>query len=92
MVHRDLAAFGKAVRQYRQRASLSQEALAERSGLHHTYVSGIERGQRNVGLVNVYRLVDGLGLTAAELFATADPFRRRGARSTRDRTEQGPGR
>lgn len=83
----DLSAFGRAIRHHRQRLSLSQEALAERSGLHFTYVSGIERGRRNVGVRNVYRLADGLGLTAAQLFVTAEPYRRRSpraARATRD--------
>jgi DNA-binding XRE family transcriptional regulator len=49
-LRRELVPFGAAVRHYRSRLSLSQDALAERSVLHRTYVSGIERGQRNVGL------------------------------------------
>lgn len=48
--------------------NLSQEKLAELCGLHTTYVSGIERGQRNVGLVNIVRLARGLRVKAGELF------------------------
>lgn len=80
MAHRDLAAFGAAVRLHRQRLSLSQEQLAERSELHRTYVSGIERGERNLGLLNVFRLADALAVSAADLLATADPLRRRASR------------
>lgn len=77
MVRKELVAFGAAVREHRSRLSLSQEALAERSELHRTYVSSIERGQRNVGLINVYRLAAALKVSTAELFATAESFRTR---------------
>jgi transcriptional regulator with XRE-family HTH domain len=77
MLRRELVAFGSAIRQYRSRLALSQEALAERSELHRTYVSGIERGQRNVGLINIYKLAAALKVTPAELFATAEEFRTR---------------
>ena len=80
MVRKELVAFGAAVRHYRSQLALSQEALAERSDLHRTYVSGIERGERNVGLVNVYRLATALKTSPAELFATAEEFRRGGRR------------
>ena len=80
MARKELAAFGSAVRQYRSSLSLSQEELAERSGLHRTYVSGIERGERNVGLINVYRLADALKISPAELFSAADSLRRRSRR------------
>ncbi len=76
MARSDLLAFGQAVRQHRARLSLSQEALAERSELHRTYVGGIERGERNVSLINIYRLADALGIPVAELFERAEGFRR----------------
>jgi transcriptional regulator with XRE-family HTH domain len=62
------AAFGKRIRELRLKRNLSQEKLAELCGLHTTYVSGIERGQRNVGLVNIVRLAHGLRVKAGELF------------------------
>lgn len=77
MQRKELVAFGAAVRYHRGRLALSQEALAERSDLHRTYLSGIERGERNVGLINVYRIADALNVSTAELFATAETFRRR---------------
>jgi len=63
-----LVRFGQRVRQLRQARSLSQEELAFRTSLDRTYVSGIERGRRNVGLRNVSVLASALGVTLAELF------------------------
>ncbi len=59
--------FGDAVRKYRQQAGLSQEALADRSGLHRTYISDIERGDRNVSLVNIRRLAKALDTVPSDL-------------------------
>jgi transcriptional regulator with XRE-family HTH domain len=61
-------AFGRRVRELRQARGYSQEELAERSGLHRTYISSLERGQRNVGLDNVHVLAEALGVPAAGLF------------------------
>jgi len=55
------------VRRIRQEIGLSQEALADLAGLHRTYVSSIERGQRNVGIMNVFRLGEALGVDPGEL-------------------------
>jgi transcriptional regulator with XRE-family HTH domain len=60
--------FGDRVRAFRVKAGLSQEALAEASGLHRTYVSSLERGQRNVGLDNIHALAAALGVPPARLF------------------------
>ena len=46
---------------------ISQEELADRAGLHRTYVSSIERAQRNVALENIFRIADALGTTPGEL-------------------------
>lgn len=64
-----LTAFGAAVRDRRKELGLSQEALAHEVGLHRTYIGGVERGERNVALVNVFRLADTLQLPAADLVA-----------------------
>ena len=61
--------FGLRVRQLRLARHLSQEELADRSGLHPTYLSGIERGHRNVSLLNIHRLASALGVAPADLFA-----------------------
>ena len=62
-----MLAFGRRVASLRRDTGLSQEQLAIRSGLHRTYVGGVERGERNVSLLNIYRLAEGLGIAAAVL-------------------------
>jgi len=65
------AAFGARVRALRLARGLSQERLAELAGLHRTYVSSLERGQRNVGLDNILDLAAALDVPAANLFQDA---------------------
>lgn len=65
----DLKRFGQRVRELRQAAGLSQEELAERSGLHRTYIGGIERGERNVGVLNLLQLARALQVRPGELLA-----------------------
>jgi transcriptional regulator with XRE-family HTH domain len=60
--------FGLAVRTRREELGLVQEELAERAGIHRTYLSDVERGSRNVSLVNIERLAGALGLSLSELF------------------------
>lgn len=67
-MNQDLKRFGQRVRELRQAAGLSQEALAERAGLHRTYVGGIERGERNVSILNILQLSRALRVRASELF------------------------
>jgi len=55
------------VRRLRTAAGLSQEALADRAGLHRTYISSIERAQRNVSLENIFALAKALGADPREL-------------------------
>ena len=62
-------AFGRRMRQLRLERRLSQEALAERAGLHLTYVGGIERGERNPALDNINRLARALGVSLTEFFS-----------------------
>lgn len=60
--------FGQRLRQLRAAAGLSQAELAFRAGLHPTYVSGVERGQRNVSLVNIHELARALDVPVPKLF------------------------
>lgn len=66
------AAFGRVVRERRERAGISQEELATRSGLHRTYVSMIERGVRTASIEVVRRLAEALGVSMAELIGEAE--------------------
>ena len=61
--------FGQHVRRLRRDLGLSQEALAEKADLHRNYIGGIERGERNVGLINVGRLASALDVSVAEFFS-----------------------
>ena len=62
------ARFGHRLRELRQALGISQEELAFRAGLHRTYVSSAERGQRNVSLVNLEKLSEALEIEIADLF------------------------
>ncbi|MBD2001419.1 helix-turn-helix transcriptional regulator [Leptolyngbya sp. FACHB-541] len=60
--------FGKAVRRRRRELDISQEELAERAELHRTYISGIERGERNTSLENIEKIAKALEISIAALF------------------------
>jgi transcriptional regulator with XRE-family HTH domain len=60
--------FGRAIRRVREEQGINQEEAAERCGLHRTYYSGIERGVRNVSLVNVEKIGKGLKTSLSRLF------------------------
>jgi transcriptional regulator with XRE-family HTH domain len=60
--------FGKALRKRRQNLGVSQEAFADMCQLDRTYIGGIERGERNVALVNIEKIAKTLRLSIAELF------------------------
>jgi transcriptional regulator with XRE-family HTH domain len=61
--------FGRAIRRLREEQEINQEEAAERCGLHRTYYSGLERGVRNVSLVNIERVAKGLKTSLPELFS-----------------------
>jgi transcriptional regulator with XRE-family HTH domain len=60
--------FGARVRQLRKARGLSQEALAFDCGLDRSYLGSIERGERNLAIVNVHRIADALKVKPGELF------------------------
>ena len=53
--------FGRAVRRLREEQGYSQESFAEACGLHRTYIGSIERGERNVALLNIWAIAETLG-------------------------------
>jgi transcriptional regulator with XRE-family HTH domain len=59
------------VRRIRTEAGLSQEELADRAELHRTYISSIERGQRNVSIENIFAIAAALGVSPTELVKLA---------------------
>ena len=61
------ARFGRRVRELRQRGKLSQEEFAARCGLDRTYISGIERGKRNVARRNIEAIAQALQISMSEL-------------------------
>lgn len=62
-----LSLFGKHIRKIRTAKGYSQEQLAGFAGLDRTYISGIERGQRNVSLMNLVKLAKALNVPAQQL-------------------------
>jgi transcriptional regulator with XRE-family HTH domain len=63
-----LLLLGKRIRELRKAKGLSQEAFADQCGLDRTYVGGIERGERNVAVLNLTRIAESLGVSISELF------------------------
>ena len=62
-----LKTFGVRVRVRREALGWSQDDLAEQADLHRTYISGLERGERNVSVLNILRLARALKTTPGEL-------------------------
>ena len=59
--------FGNKVRELRIAKGLSQEILAQKSGLHRTYIGGIERGERNISLINIEKIANVFDISMASL-------------------------
>lgn len=62
-----LSRFGQRLREKRTGLGQSQEAFAVKCGLDRTYISGIERGKRNVSLINIEMIAKALGTSVSEL-------------------------
>lgn len=67
------ASFGERVRILRQGLGLSQESLADRCGVHWTFLGQVERGQRNISLHNLLKIASGLGVDPGELVSGLSP-------------------
>ena len=62
------------IRELRTGANISQEELAERAGLHRTYISDIERGCRNISVWNLQKIAGSLGVNLTEVFRSLESF------------------
>lgn len=69
----NLAALGTAIRQIREALGWSQEQLAERVELHRTYIGGVERGERNLCLLNILAIAKAMGISPGRLIDRAFP-------------------
>ena len=67
MKHRILKRFSDKVKRLRKSKGWTQEELAVQTGLHRTYIGSIERGERNVSLINVEKIADVLGVPVETL-------------------------
>ncbi len=64
--------FGNNVKRYRKKLGISQEAFAEKCGLHRTYISAIECYRRSISLENIQRIADALGIETYKLFMESE--------------------
>ena len=67
--------FGLTVKKIRNERNISQETLAEITGLHRTYISEVERGNRNLSLINIDKISIALDLSISELFSIMEKLR-----------------
>lgn len=67
--------FGSTVKDRRTQLGISQEELADRAGLHRTYVSDVERGVRNLSLESIEKLARALEISVSTLFERSDEWR-----------------
>jgi transcriptional regulator with XRE-family HTH domain len=67
-----LTAFGEAIRQRRKALGYSQEAFGDACGIDRSYMGGIERGEHNLALINILKIVDALGVQPSEFFKDLD--------------------
>jgi transcriptional regulator with XRE-family HTH domain len=58
--------FAENIKRLRRQQGLSQEALADLAGLHRTYIGAVERGERNITLLNANRIAEALGVELSE--------------------------
>ena len=65
MITKDL---GVRIKELRQKTGLSQEKFALKIEMDRTYFASVEAGRRNIAIVNIKKIADGLGVTLSELF------------------------
>jgi transcriptional regulator with XRE-family HTH domain len=73
----DLVLFGEAVRRRRKELGYSQEAFGDACGIDRSYMGGIERGEHNLALVNILKIVKALGVQPSEFFKDLDQLKKK---------------
>ena len=68
MNNSDLTKLGINIKSLRLESGWTQEKLAEKTGLHRTYISGVERGDRNISFINILKLSRALDVAISRLF------------------------
>lgn len=68
----ELVAFGAAIRQRRKALGYSQEAFGDACGIDRSYMGGIERGEHNLALINILKIIKALGAQPSEFFKALD--------------------
>ena len=71
--HADLLRFGEAVRRRRKALGYSQEAFGDACGIDRSYMGGIERGEHNLALINILKIISHLKVPPSEFFKAFDP-------------------
>ena len=67
-----LLVFGEAVRRRRKELGFSQEAFGDACGIDRSYMGGIERGEHNLALINIMKIIETLGVKPSEFFGDLD--------------------
>jgi transcriptional regulator with XRE-family HTH domain len=63
-----LKLFGECIRELRKAEGISQEELAHKANLHRTYIGMIERGEKNISIINIEKIAHALKINISELF------------------------
>jgi len=63
---------GRRIRDLRKERGMSQELLGEKGGFHYSYIGQIERGEKNIALLNLAKIADALDVSISQLFTYAD--------------------
>ncbi len=71
-----LKQFGEVIKIKREALDISQEKLAERAGLHRTYIGGVEQGRRNLSLLNIVKIAKALDVAPEDLFVNCESMKK----------------
>lgn len=65
-----LERYGQRIKELRKQKNLTQEKLAEKARLHYTYIGTVERGEKNISMINIEKISKALGVSLAKFFST----------------------